>query len=728
MADETIPAALGDPEVLEALIEAFLHGIDIGVAIADVESGVVLGANDALCSLLGRDVDDVVGSTGVELGVFPESDLAPFLLNEGVVRGELKIRRDDGSVITVEVTSQRFGPDGSLILGLVQDRTEQDRVKAALLESEAAFRTLFRQSPIPMWVWDPDDFRFLDVNEAVEQQYGYTREELLSMTTLDIRPEAERERLRAIIDMPHELRHYGTWRHKRRNGSEFDVDIWSTLVSWRGARARITLAIDISERVRAEKALEEATRRYRSLVESIPAVVFLDRIDEHYTNVYTSPQVEGLLGYTSEEWEQNPRLLDDILHPDDREWVLAEAAGQAAGPRPAYPKPYMIEYRLIAKDGRTVWVRDQAVPLRDAAGVARYWQGFWLDVTEQKEAEFALREAEGLYRMVVDNISDLVALVAPDGTVLYASPSHEAVLGYTPEEMVGRHASEGTTQEFRAESLRSLAEAAAGHRTSAVRFQMVHKDGHQVELEGVGWQPILDESGEVAAILAVSRDMTERVQAEEERARFVSRLVAATEEERRRVSDDIHDAPIQALTALLLRLEGLETHVDEAGRTTLDRSIGSVREVIRSLRGLMFELRPRSLDREGLVIALQDHLRSFSEDTEIDVRLHVDALEREPDAETAVVLYRIAQEALTNVRKHAKAAHVMVTLETADGGARLVVQDDGIGVPAEPIEAFAHVGIDAMRDRAELVGGSLRIAPAPEGGTLVEVWVPGTGD
>jgi signal transduction histidine kinase len=187
----------------------------------------------------------------------------------------------------------------------------------------------------------------------------------------------------------------------------------------------------------------------------------------------------------------------------------------------------------------------------------------------------------------------------------------------------------------------------------------------------------------------------------------------------------VHDGPIQVLTALQLRLEALSPHVSDAGAPYMDKATEAVRESIRSLRSLMFDLRPRILDREGLVAALRDQARALSEETEIRVRVRGAGLQEEPSALMRTVLYRIAQEALTNVRKHAKASQVEIEVETTEDGTRLRVEDDGVGIPGGSRATGGRLGLAAMRDRAELVGGTFRAEPRPGGGTIVEVVVPG---
>lgn len=213
---------------------------------------------------------------------------------------------------------------------------------------------------------------------------------------------------------------------------------------------------------------------------------------------------------------------------------------------------------------------------------------------------------------------------------------------------------------------------------------------------------------------------------DDERKRLLSHLTQAQEQERGRIASDIHDDSIQAMTAVGIRLETLRRRLTDAEQLrVLEELEETVVLSIARLRHLLFELRPPVLDREGLAPALRVYLEELNEETgvayEIDNRLTV-----EPPEETRRILYRIAQEALTNVRKHARARRVAVVLEEEGRGFRVRVQDDGQGFSMEERaqQAPGHLGFTAMRERAELGGGWWRIASIPRRGTAVEFWLP----
>ena len=213
----------------------------------------------------------------------------------------------------------------------------------------------------------------------------------------------------------------------------------------------------------------------------------------------------------------------------------------------------------------------------------------------------------------------------------------------------------------------------------------------------------------------------------EERRRLLMRLEEAKDEERRRIASDIHDDSIQMMTAADMQAQELAGLIqDPALRAQAERVRDTIREAVQRLRHLLFELRPPSLDRDGLVAALRSYVSAL-EGLEVAVE---DALESEPASDLGAVVFRIAQEAITNARKHARAARVTVTVASEGGGLWLRVADDGDGFDVAIIDDPdpGHIGLAAMIERAELAGGWLRIDSRRGRGTSVGAWLPSGPD
>lgn len=236
------------------------------------------------------------------------------------------------------------------------------------------------------------------------------------------------------------------------------------------------------------------------------------------------------------------------------------------------------------------------------------------------------------------------------------------------------------------------------------------------------------------------RDVTERKRAREdlersfealqktddERRSLLAHLVKAQEEERKRIASDVHDDSIQVMAAVGLRLGMLRDRLTDPGVLVwIEKLETAVQMSIGRLRHLLFQLAPPALEREGLAAALRTYLEEAFEGSGVAYGLE-DLITSEPSREIRTLVYRIAQEALSNVRKHAQARQVGVRLEDDGSGLLVVIKDDGVGYsPADTENALpGHLGLVSMRERAEMLGGWFRVEGSPGGGTTVEFWVP----
>lgn len=228
---------------------------------------------------------------------------------------------------------------------------------------------------------------------------------------------------------------------------------------------------------------------------------------------------------------------------------------------------------------------------------------------------------------------------------------------------------------------------------------------------------------DIVHTLAVRAEEAER--AADDRARLVGALVTAGEDERERIAGEVHDDAIQAMVAVGIRLQMLRNRIDDpATRELLDTLEQTVGATIHRVRKLLFDLRPPALDRAGLRAVLEELLEeTFGEDgVDWNLVTHFDA---EPPDSTRIVLYRIAQEALGNVRRHAGARHVEVVVEGRDHGFATRVTDDGVGFDPEVVRTVSdRLGLTSMRERAVVTGGTFRIDSTVGNGTVLEWWLP----
>jgi signal transduction histidine kinase len=227
--------------------------------------------------------------------------------------------------------------------------------------------------------------------------------------------------------------------------------------------------------------------------------------------------------------------------------------------------------------------------------------------------------------------------------------------------------------------------------------------------------------------VALERRIEDLERSRAEHRTLMAQVALAQEQERQRIAVDIHDDSIQVMSTAALRLHSLRKQIDNDRLEGIAGEVeDTIRLAVRRLRHLMFELIPATLDRDGLGAAIAVYLNKVSETYDLESRVE-DRLTRQPPADVRVILYRVAQEAVMNVVKHARATEIVAVIDEHDDGFSVVVRDDGVGFSIDDVEGRLpmHLGLTAMRQRAEMAGGWCRIHSLSGSGTTVEAWVPG---
>lgn len=364
------------------------------------------------------------------------------------------------------------------------------------------------------------------------------------------------------------------------------------------------------------------------------------------------------------------------------------------------------------------------------------------EVARRERVEVALRASERRFRSLIENSADAFVLFTPDGRRLYyASPSMPRVLGYSPEELASLSAHDilhpQDVEVFTEAVAAILGRPGAG---ADVQLRVRHKDGAWHWFEGTYTNMIDDPN--VGAIVCNFRDITERKRAEDalratsEQLRALSaRLSSAREEEGARIAREIHDELGAALSSLRWDLEEvgevLSEPADAARVADLRRKVAGMMSLtdttVNTVRRIASELRPFALDDLGLTEAVEWQAEQFQARTGIVVSCDCHLENVELSREQATAVFRIFQEALTNVLRHARATRVEVALESEAGGLILTVSDDGRGITAEELSGSRTLGLLGMRERANLVGGEIDIRGEEGRGTTVTVRIPVSG-
>jgi len=369
----------------EARFRATFDHAGIGMALVG-NDGEVLEANAALLRLLGYAPGELLGNT-VAGFTHPDDMATDMALFQELLAGERasyrvekRYLRKDGGVVWGDLTvSLVRAPGGEPLyaVGMVEDVTERKRTERLLRESEQRFRLLFERNPLPMWIFDLETLRFLEVNDAAVAQYGYSRDEFLAMTIRDIRPPEVQAKLDAALRLPSGpgLVYRMAHRHRWKDGTVRDVEVTTTETVIEGRAARVALVLDVTERVRAEDALRESELRFRTLAESIPQLAWMAEPDGHifwYNQRwydYTGTTLEEMEGWG---WQtvHDPEVLPDVVE----RWTRAIRSGER----------FEMEFPLRGADGRFRTFLTRVEPVRDGEGRVIRWFGTNTDVEELK--------------------------------------------------------------------------------------------------------------------------------------------------------------------------------------------------------------------------------------------------------------------------------------------------------------------------------------------------------
>jgi PAS domain S-box-containing protein len=498
--------------------------------------------------------------------------------------------------------------------------------------------------------------------------------------------------------------------------------------------------------------------RYRTLVEQLPLVTYIDALDDRSSNIYTSPQLETLLGYTVEEWQADPDLFVRLLHPDDRERVLAEVAYSHAT-----DEPFVSEYRLIARDGRVVWFRDEAVTVHDELRNPMQAQGYLLDITARKLAEEELRDSEERFRTLIENIPGAVYRCAVDAqwTMELLSDDIEEITGYPVSDFVGNavRTFASIVHPDDLERLGQLVDEGVRERRAFVcDYRLVRADGEVRWVYEQG-QPVFGPDGQPAWLDGVIIDVSRRKLMEQERESLLAALEKQNEQLRAldRLKDEFVALVSHELRTPLTSIIGyLDLVLDGEGGPLTAEQVGFLEVIrrnsdrlIRLVGDLLFvaqvdagklSIERVPVDLEQLARDCIEAARPRASDKEVELRLK--ARKAGPIEGDRVRLAQLLDNLVSNAIKFTPAGgRVDVAVIRRNDRVVVTVADTGIGIAEQEqrrlFERFFRsetvarlaiqgtgLGLTIAKAIAEAHGGRITVRSAEGAGTTFEVDLP----
>ncbi|MEK6279301.1 MAG: PAS domain S-box protein [Acidobacteriota bacterium] len=639
---------------------------------------------------------------------------------------------------------------------IARDLTERKQAEEQLRESEEKYRSLFNSIDegfcVIEMIFDADgkpvDYRFLEVSPSFEKQTGIT--------------DAKGKRMREIAPQ-HEEHWFDTYGKIALTGepARFEnraeqlhrwYDVYAFRVEQPESRKVAILFKDITERKQAEQRVSQSEEQLRAIFEASRDGILVENSERI---VYVNNSYARLLMYDPEE------LIGahvSIVTPSEDGKMLLEFGRRRLRGEQA---PVNYEFRGRRKDG--VLIDLEASVSTHTVDGKTFITTTIRDIAERKRAEEALRQSESKYRLLMEQASDGIHTYDSTGNFVDTNSKLCEMLGYTREEMLRLNVKDLIPPEDLTGAPVLFDQLRNGH-TLLTERRLRCKDGTPLPVEISGrmiqegmFQSIIrditnrkraeealrqsynelerrvqERTAEIAGANKMLKvEMAERLWAQQARQELLRRLVFAQEDERRRISRELHDEMGQQLTAIMMGLKTLNaaSHGRQSSIAKLQQLQELTDQLASGVHSLAWELRPPALDDLGLETALYNYAEEWAERSRVVVDFHSSGFETErlPLAHETTI-YRIAQEALTNVFKHSMADRVSFILERRGDHVLAVVEDNGQGFDVQALQEKSteerNLGLLGMRERASLLGGTLAIESEPGIGTSVFVRIP----
>ncbi|WP_240702098.1 sensor histidine kinase [Trinickia terrae] len=687
-------------------------------------------ANSALVAALGRPLQELLGKTPTERAsglqyVRYEAAIAEVIESGAEHDVEITVPDAGGRLRYhhVRIVAQRGAHGeiaGALVLGrdITERKEEQDRLHA----SEEAFRAVVEHSPDYIARYDLS-FRRIYISPSILALMG-----LPASDVIGTRP-SERS---SFVDADQ----YMAWlRHVAQTGEEITGEVRfrdaSGRIRWGHMRIVPELApggavASVLAIMRDIDELKRSEQLFRTLAENFPDIIA--RFDGECRHLYANPAVATAFGVAQEAF----------IGKRPTELAPATVAGQnerlEAGIRRAFAEGELNEDEVRWQTSQGTRVFDiRHIPEKDAEGRVVSVLGVARDITRLRATEQTARDSERAFRTLAENAPDPIIRYDRECRRIYVNPEFERIIGTPSEELLGEPGGHGvrgapdlivTLFRMKVKAILASGEAA--------KFELAWDSNGKPQCWYVHAVPEYDAEGGIQSVLTVWRDISERKEAEQRLREsyellrgLTSRRETAREEERKRIARELHDGLGQHLTALRMGASAVRMqfgHENPALAEHVRKMLALTDETMQVVRDVVASLRPAVLDA-GIAAALEWLAVEFSRNGRIPCRLRMPEESLPLSDERATAVFRIVQEALTNVARHADAREVWITLTCTGGDCFLEVRDDGRGFDPVAIRRKSF-GLAGMKERVLMLGGEIAIVSAPNLGTSINVRVP----
>jgi len=641
------------------------------------------------------------------------------------------------------------------------------RAEGALLEAKSRYEGIFKYSSDGVAVYqakdDGADFVFVDFNEAGERIDAIRKQDLVNKSVMEVFPRVKEFGLFDVLQrvwLTGKPEHFPVTMYKDerisgwRDNFVYKLPSGEVVALYRDETARKAAEQDLKkahsdlerrveertaelaaandllgQEIQARKSTEEELKKINRLLEktfaSLKEAVFL--VDPNTRVILKcNPSVETIFGYSEAEVVGN---TTEFMHVDHKGY---ENFGRELFAALNKEGVYRTEYAVRRKDGMILFTDHTVTEILTDSGNRIGLVSVVRDITGQKRYERMLRESEERYRTLVESSSDAILMLDDRRNILSCNNAFLDLFGYRHEEVAGKstrimHESEESFYAFGRSAFPTIGERGS-YRTD---WSYMRRDGSTFPAETV-ISAISPKKGRTNRYVAIIRDITQRKRADEYVHRLTHQLMKAQESERQKLSYELHDSVAQDLAALKIHMNNMITDCFEAApqlKPQVSEMSGIIDDAITGIQNLASDLRPPALDHLGIVKAIFQYCQDFSASAGIQINFDSRGLEDlNVDFDTEIILFRLIQEGLTNIKKHAEAKRGSVALDITSSNIVLQIEDDGKGfdVAKRWPTSFSekHMGLQIMKERASSLGGKMMIESLPIKGTKILINIP----
>jgi len=693
--------------------------------------------NPALAKLTGLSITEILGIKP-PYPWWPEEKRKEYthifqdIVKEGTVVRERLYQKQNGEPFWVEVSVTAVKDKGELkhYLSNWVDITERKRMEEALQQEKAFAGGIIDTAQAIILVLDKEGC-ITEFNPYMEEISGYRLNEVLGQDWFNtFLPERIRMQVRTLFKQAiNDIQTKGNVNQIiTRDGRELDIEWYDKTLKDENGTVIGLLAVgqDITERKHAEEKLKESEENFRQSLGKSPVGIRIVTADGD--PLYTNRAIVDIYGYEStEELEATPRKV--LFTPDSYADHLERVARRKRGER----VPSVYELNINRKDGS---IRHLLVSRAEV-----FWNGekqfqmVYQDITERKKAEETLRVSEE--RLKESQALGKIASYEIDLNTSHIIWSDEMYVLFERNKQLDPPDFDEITDYFSTEEFdryAKLSENAISGGTQVSDDIIAKLPSGKNPIFHITVRPIKDNTGHVIKVFGIIQDITEQKRAEKQMTEsrqelhsLYRRLLTLREEERAQVAGTLHDELGQAMTALKMDLSWLAKRLPK-GELTLLGKIASLSEltdtIAETVRRISTELRPGLLDDLGLAAAIEWQSEEFAKRSGINCNCACSAPDIKVDRDKATAVFRILQELLTNISRHARATEVMVSLAEKGDIIELKVIDNGIGIAEEAVNSNQSFGLIGIRERANAFGGDVTFTGIPGKGTTITVQIP----